>query len=280
MNVQLARCRQPTVIGRMADELFHVVAESGQVAGNARHAHDGAFRRRVPPRLVVTREDAQMRSPDKVVVIHRKHGVVGVEELGVVDDLDTVRGEVEERAGPELREDRVLGVVDHVVGDNRRHRVAFEGKDTTLEEDEVLVGEQVIRVRHHPASSGLNHPVSHVLGNLIDGVLELFHDGLAFEGFDAETAGRGRRDDKGDDRDGRAHVAEPGVQPYTTRMGSLTERSCDEIDGRKDSVSYSAKVQATQYQRAKASMYRSNPLLRCSRRPAVKKYNVLSRSKS
>ena len=130
----------------------------------------------------------------------------------MVDDFDAVGGPVEQQALAELVQDGVFSVLGHIVGDDRRHRVALEGKDAAFEEDEVVVGEEVVGVRHCPACGLLEDPFADVARDLLDRVLELFHDGLAFECFDPEAAGWGRGDDKGDDGDGRAHVLEPRIQ--------------------------------------------------------------------
>lgn len=130
----------------------------------------------------------------------------------MVNHFHAVRGPVEERAVAELRQDRIFTVVDHVVRHNGRHRVSLERVDAAFQQHQVVVGEQVVWVRHVAASSGFQDTVAHVARDLLDRVLELLHDGLSLERFDAESTGRGRRDDKGDDSDGRTHVAQSSIQ--------------------------------------------------------------------
>jgi hypothetical protein len=76
---------------------------------------------------------------NKLLVIQTEDGVVGVQKLWMEDDLDPVGAPVEQLDAPDLVEDRVAGVVRHVVSDDRRKRVSLESKDSALEENLVLV---------------------------------------------------------------------------------------------------------------------------------------------
>ena len=64
--------------------------------------YDCALRRRVAPRLVVTREDSQVAAAHELLVVHAQDWVVAVEEVGVEDDLDAVMRVVEELHAPDL----------------------------------------------------------------------------------------------------------------------------------------------------------------------------------
>jgi hypothetical protein len=68
---------------------------------------------------------------DKVVVIERKNRVGRVEELGVEDYLDSVRRVVEKLYTSNLVQDRVLMIVEHIMGDNWGKSVTLHGKETT-----------------------------------------------------------------------------------------------------------------------------------------------------
>jgi hypothetical protein len=61
------------------------------------------------------------------------------------DNLDSIMAVVEHVDPSDLVQNRVIGVIGHVVGDDRWERVAFEGKDTALEENEVLIRYEVLR---------------------------------------------------------------------------------------------------------------------------------------
>lgn len=87
-----------------------------------------------------------MAPPNKLLVIESEDRVVGIEELGVEEHLDTVARPVEQLDPTNLVQDGVVGVVGHVVRRHGRERVAAEGKDATLEEDLVLVREEGRRV--------------------------------------------------------------------------------------------------------------------------------------
>jgi hypothetical protein len=43
----------------------------------------------------VRRENTEMTTPNKLLVVQTQDGVVGVQELGVEDDLDSITGSVE-----------------------------------------------------------------------------------------------------------------------------------------------------------------------------------------
>lgn len=88
-----------------------------------------------------------MASPDELLVVEAEDRVVGVEELGVEDDLDPVRRTIEELHAADLVQDRVVRVVGHVVRRDGRERVAAEREHAPLEQDLVLVREERRRVR-------------------------------------------------------------------------------------------------------------------------------------
>lgn len=83
-----------------------------------------------------------MATTDKLFVVEAEDGVVGVEEFRVEDDLDSVRRAVEQLNPADLVQDRVVGIVGHVVGRYRRERVSLEGEDSALEQDLVLFAQQ------------------------------------------------------------------------------------------------------------------------------------------
>lgn len=85
-----------------------------------------------------------MATSNKVLVIESKDGVVGVEELWVEDDLDSVRLAVKELDAPDLVQDGIRGVIGHVVSDDRGQRVSLESKDSSLKQNLVLGGEELV----------------------------------------------------------------------------------------------------------------------------------------
>jgi hypothetical protein len=85
-------------------------------------------------------------SSDEFFVVETENRVVRVQELGVEDDLDSIRVSVEELNSTDLVQDRVVGVVGHVVSHDGRERVATKGEDATLEEDLVFGGKKLGRI--------------------------------------------------------------------------------------------------------------------------------------
>ena len=80
-----------------------------------------------------------MAAPHKLLIVHTQDGVVAVQEVRVEDDLHAVRRVVEQLHTTDLVEDRVVGVVGHVVRRYRWQHVALECEDTTLEQHLVLI---------------------------------------------------------------------------------------------------------------------------------------------
>ena len=113
------------------------------------------------PRLVVAREDAEVTPAHELLVVEAEDRVVRVEELresvtlsprntdlGVEDDLDAILRPVEELDAPDLVQDRVVGIVGHVVRRDRRQGVATEREDAALQQDLVLGRQQRVGVGH------------------------------------------------------------------------------------------------------------------------------------
>ena len=85
-----------------------------------------------------------MAATDELLVVHTKDWVVAVQEVGMEHNFDAVRRVVEQLNTPDLVQDRVIVVVGHVVCRHGRERVALEGKDSTFEENLILVGQEGI----------------------------------------------------------------------------------------------------------------------------------------
>jgi hypothetical protein len=58
--------------------------------------YDSALRRSVTPRLVVTRENTHVAASDEFLVIETENRIIGIEEIGMENDLDTIRLAVEQ----------------------------------------------------------------------------------------------------------------------------------------------------------------------------------------
>ena len=79
-----------------------------------------------------------MTTSNKLLVIETQDRVVGVQEFGVEDNLDSVRRLVEQVNSSDLVKNRVGSIVGHVVGDNGRKRVSLQGEDSSLEKNLVF----------------------------------------------------------------------------------------------------------------------------------------------
>jgi len=195
-----------TIVGRVLDQLFHVATETGQVGGDTRNTHHRALGRCISPWLIVGREHSQMGSTDKVIVIQGQHGVGGVEELGMKDNLHPIRRMVEEFHTAELVQDRILVVVDHIVGDDRGETEPFHAEQAATEEHPVLTGDEVLLVGHVvsllPLETTLVHAFADALFDVFDGVTEGLDHRLALERLDREGRGLSRHNDKGNDGHG------------------------------------------------------------------------------
>lgn len=105
-------------------------------------------RYKVKDGLTVRWEDTQMTTSDKLFVIQTQDRVVGVQELGVEDDLDSISRSVEQLDSSDLVQDWVGGIVGHVMSDNRRERVSLERKHSSFEENLVFRREEIFRLGH------------------------------------------------------------------------------------------------------------------------------------
>jgi hypothetical protein len=101
-----------TIVGRVLNQLLHVATETGKIGCDRWNTHDSTFCWRVTPWLIVGSENSQMRATNKVVVIQWEDWVGRVQELGVEDNLDSVRGMVEELNTADLIKDRIVVIVD------------------------------------------------------------------------------------------------------------------------------------------------------------------------
>jgi hypothetical protein len=90
----------------------------------------------------VRREDTHVTTPDEFLVVETQDRVVRVQELWVENDFDAVRGSVEELDPTDLVQNRVVGIVGHVMGRDRWERVTLERKDSTFEQNLIFLAEQ------------------------------------------------------------------------------------------------------------------------------------------
>ncbi len=205
------------VIGRIGDQLLHVASEARQVRRDARDAHDRALGRRVPPGLVIRGEHPQMRAPHEVVIIQRQDGIGGVEKLRVEHDLDPIAGVVEQLHAADLTQNRILGVVGHVVGHDRGESLPFHAEQPSAQHDAILAAEEILGLRGFvpfvPLQRSLEQPLAHFPFDHAHGVPQGFNHRLPFQGFHGQGLRLRRHDDEGDDRHLRLRHLEAVIQP-------------------------------------------------------------------
>lgn len=153
-----------------------------------------------------------MTSSNEFLVVQSKNGIVGVKEIRVEDDLDSISIPVEELNTTYLAEDGVIEVIGHVMCDDRWKGVALQGKDATLEEDFVLLAYELVERWHFgSARSGfavisgsmLENTLSNAILDVRDRVPKLFGDGLSFQCFNGIGMCLSRHNDECDDCDRR-----------------------------------------------------------------------------
>lgn len=79
-----------------------------------------------------------MASTHEFFVIQAEDRVVGIQEIRMKYDLDSVAARIEQLYAADLVENWVIRVISHVVGRDRRERVALQCKDASFEQDKVL----------------------------------------------------------------------------------------------------------------------------------------------
>lgn len=231
-----------SVVARVLNKLLHVASESREVSGDARHAHDGALSGSVSPGLIVGSENAQMATSDEIIVVEGKNRVSRVEELGVEDDLDSVRRVVEQLHSSDLVQNRVLMIVDHVVGDDGRKSTSLHGEEATAEQDSILGGNELLLIGHRvtivPLQRSLKDAASNALLNDMGGVSQGLDHSLTLESFHSERSSLRRHDDEGHNRDlascGLETVVETGQRldkHVDTLVSELVTAGSEEVEG-------------------------------------------------
>ena len=59
-----------------------------------------------------------MGASNELFVVHRQDWIVRIEEFRMEYNLDAIRRVIEQLAAAQLVQDRVLGIVDHIVRDD------------------------------------------------------------------------------------------------------------------------------------------------------------------
>lgn len=159
-----------------------------------------------------------MTPSHKLFIIKTQNRVIAVQEIRVEDDFNSVGTAVEQLHAADLVENGISRVLDHVVRDDGRERIALERKDAALEQDLILRVEQYLQVgslvgRFAVVAGGvLEEAVADAVLDLGDGLAELLDHGLALQRFDGVRVGSGGHDDESDDGDVGPEFLEAVVQ--------------------------------------------------------------------
>ena len=75
-----------------------------------------------------------MTSTNKLLVVKAQNRVATVQKVRMEYDFHAIVAVVEQFDPANLVEDRIIGVVSHVMSDNRGKRISFQCKDATLQQ--------------------------------------------------------------------------------------------------------------------------------------------------
>lgn len=157
-----------------------------------------------------------MRPSDKIIIIQREDRVGGVEEFGMKDDFHPIGGVVEQLHTANLVQNRVVGIVDHIVGDHRGEGVAFHAEQPPTKHDSILAAEQLLGlgsfVPFVPLQRSFKQPLTHFPFDHADGVAQRFDHRLPFQRFYRQRMRLGGHDYERDDRHLRTRHLEAMVQ--------------------------------------------------------------------
>lgn len=99
-------------------------------ASGAWDTYHCTFRWRIAPRLVITREHAQVASSHELFVIQSQYRVIRVQEVRVEDNLHSVVVSVEQLDATDLVQDRIMRIVGHIMRRDWWQRVTLESEDS------------------------------------------------------------------------------------------------------------------------------------------------------
>ena len=158
-----------------------------------------------------------MRPSDKIIIIQREDWIGGVEEFRMEDDLHPIGWVVEQVHAANLFQNRIFGIVDHVVGDHRGKGVAFHAEEPPTKHDSILAAEQVLGlgsvVPFVPLQGSFEQPFAHFPFDHADGVAQGFDHRLPFQRFHRQGMRLSGHDDERDDGRLRTRHFEAMVQP-------------------------------------------------------------------
>lgn len=102
-----------------------------------------------PPAVpTVRRENTQVTTSHKFLVIKSQDRIVGIQEFRMEDDLDSIGASVEQFNPSDLVQNRVGAVVLHVVGDDGGKRAPLESEDSSLQGNLVRVQKKGVGIRY------------------------------------------------------------------------------------------------------------------------------------
>jgi len=108
----------------------------------------------------------------------------------------------------------VVCVVLHVVGNHRGKGLPLHGKNSPLDEHQLLLRQHSFHLGHVTPRCLLEDPDTNLLLDVLDCVPQLLHHSLPLEGVHIETLGLCARDEKGHHSGCTVIVLQPLIQAY------------------------------------------------------------------
>jgi len=79
-----------------------------------------------------------MTPSDKFLIVQPQNRIIAIQKVWMEYNLHSIMARIEQLYTPDLVEDWVARVIDHVVRGYGRESVAFEGEDAAFKKDRIL----------------------------------------------------------------------------------------------------------------------------------------------
>ena len=80
-----------------------------------------------------------MAASNKVFIVQPEQRIVGAQKLGVKDDFDSIFRTIKQLDASDLIQDRIVGIIGHIMRDDGRKGISLQCKDTAFQGDHILV---------------------------------------------------------------------------------------------------------------------------------------------
>lgn len=99
---------------------------------NIKATHHSTLRWSISPWFVITWENSKMASTNKLLIIKAQNRIGAIQKVWMENNFHAIVAVVEQFDTANLVEDRIVGVIRHVVSDNWGKRISLQCKNTTL----------------------------------------------------------------------------------------------------------------------------------------------------